>query len=289
MAVAVLPRGDALALQLRVQTGATVSARVVGHDADGILVTTRAGWVRPDDSCSLVVMDEQRAGFEIDGRVISSEPHEDGQEVIRLAVESVRRVKSRRAAPRALLRESALIESPHDPFDVEVVDVGADGLAFITDQPFQVGESMAAMLNVEHQVLRVRAQVANVSSLGLGRSRVGCRFVEIAEVHRMLLNDLAREGARPSARSAGDRDQVEDAGAFSALIRRLAASESPTRERAVERALTTVYCQQCTRFTLHRKPSNGDAAWACMNCDAGTTATTPDSPPEQGADSRAAA
>jgi PilZ domain len=242
-----------------------------GHDGRGISVAAPAGWVRHGDRCAVVVRDQRRAGFEIEGRVVGFAQGDQRDEVIQLAVVAVRRVKTRRVAARVEVCESAVIEGPARAIDVVVVDVATHGFGFITNQSFTIGEELSVVLNVGNRVLPVTAQVANVTPSEDERVRVGCRFLEIAQVYRHLLDGLTREASTPSDRRADRPDLPQDAaaaGPSSAFVRRLqqhgqARSTSPP---ATDRQLTMLYCRPCGRFTLHVKPSAGHADYSCVTC-----------------------
>jgi hypothetical protein len=289
MAVTVLPPAGA-DVGIRLANGAAVDGCVVGHDDQGITLAVPIGEVCAEDACCVLVKKERGAGFEIDARVVSVKPSGDGHEVVRLAIAVVRWVKIRRIAPRAPVRESALVESSGAAFDVEVIDVAAYGFAFITNHPLQVGEELSVMLNIGHQVLRASAKVANVSQLGADRNRVGCQFVRIAEVHRHLLDQVARQSPTVADRRAANPPLTgAQSGDASALIRRLRRSaETPQLrfEKAAERQMTALYCRACARVTLHVKLAASEVPWLCMNCDSHLARR--DLPPPQGADPRAA-
>jgi PilZ domain len=288
MAVAVLTRHPGM--RLRLPSGDSLPARLVGQDGQALLVAVAESRVAADEACAILVLDERRAGFLVDVHVTGIELDQDGDDRLRCAVTGVRRVKSRRVAARALVSESAVVEGGKDAFDVQVADVSAYGMAFVTDERFEVDEEVALTLNVEHQVVPVRALVTNVTALGPVLRRVGCRFTRIAELHRHVLDSLA-ERAEP----ASDRRETPQPAAASGLMRRLAepspgapASAPDEQAPAPDRwSMTALYCAACARFTLHHRPSAVDAAWSCMTCDA-NPAKTPPTQPDQGAERRAA-
>jgi hypothetical protein len=273
MAVSVLPPVD-VPVQLCLADGGELEGWVIGHDESMIVVAGPAGWVRLGDHCTVVVSDHHRAGFEIDGHVVGFSQVDQDRETIRLAVLAVRRVKSRRAAARLSVRESAVIDLATDATDVVVVDVATHGFAFTTTHSLVVGDELSVVLNVSSQVVPATAQVANITPIEGDLIRVGCRFLEIAEVYRRLLDQLARDAEiQTDRRSPQGQEPVDDdpAATSSALIQRLrqqAQKRPAASQQIADRQLTMLYCRPCARFTLHVKLSTNNAAYHCVSCDA---------------------
>jgi PilZ domain len=170
----------------------------------------RSGSVAPGEACRISVSGLS-VWHELD--VVATSVHPLGMDDrILMSVHGVRRGRSRREAPRALVAESAVVESSGESVDVDIVDLSAYGFAFSSRERFEVGESLAAGLNVDRQVILTTARVINLSPMGGSRVRVGCRFTHIAEHHRALLDQVAAGGSRPSGVAADRR---------SALLRRL--------------------------------------------------------------------
>jgi PilZ domain len=78
-------------------------------------------------------------------------------------------------------------------FPVEVVDLSASGLAFLTDRPFQLGDLVALMPTVNGVPVRLRARVLNARPAG-ERSRVGCEVIAVRDDDRARLARLAAAG-----------------------------------------------------------------------------------------------
>jgi hypothetical protein len=273
MAVSVLPPVD-VPVQLCLADGRVLEGWVIAHDESAITVAGPAGWVRRGDECTVVVSDHRRAGFEIDGRVAGFAQVDQDRETIRLAVVAVRRVKSRRVAARLPVRESAVIDLAADATDVVVVDVSAHGFAFTTTHSLAVGEELSVVLNVASQVVPATAQVANITQMDGDAIRVGCRFLEVAEIYRRLLAQLARDAEILTDRPSPQEDTPandDGIGTSSALIRRLgkrAQERSAESQPVADGQLSMLYCRPCSRFTLHVRPSTSDAAYRCVNCGA---------------------
>jgi PilZ domain len=136
---------------------------------------------------------------------------------ILMAVRGVRRGRSRRGSARALVAESAVVESRGESVDVDILDVGAYGFAFSSREPFTLGESLAATLTVDRQVICTTASVINLSPMARSRQRIGCRFTHIAEHHRALLDQVAGRSPVQHRSSAGASGSDRN----SALLRRL--------------------------------------------------------------------
>ena len=104
---------------------------------------------------------------------------------------------------------------PAGEYDVRLIDVSGDGLAFTTEQAVTAGDLLTCMLNFEDRLVFARLCATNVTATGLGRSRVGCRIVEIAEPDRSALIRYAGANLLPDRRT--DANQ-----AVRVAIRRLA-------------------------------------------------------------------
>ncbi len=167
----------------------------------------------PGDTCR-VTLSGASVWYELDVTTTSVHPLAMDDRIL-MAVRGVRRGRSRRTSRRALVAESAVVESSGESIDVDIVDVSADGFAFSSREPFDVGESLAAVLTIDRQVILTAARVINVSPMGGSRRRVGCLFSHIAEHHRKLLDTVA--GRSPvQTGSAGAKDDRH-----SALLSRL--------------------------------------------------------------------
>jgi hypothetical protein len=261
-------------VELCLLDGTALEGWVVGHDDSVITVAGPAGWVRSGDRCMVVVSDHSRAGYEIDGRVVGFAQVDQDRETIRLAVTAVRRVKSRRATGRLPVCETAVIDMATDATDVVVVDVSAHGFAFTTAHGLEVGDELSVVLNVSGQVVPAAAQVANIRQIDGEHVRVGCQFLEVSEVSRLVLEQLARDAQTPADRrsppeleAAVDDDEAATPSALIQRLRQNAQGRQDESQQMADRQLTMLYCRPCTRFTLHVKPSTGDAAYRCVSCD----------------------
>jgi hypothetical protein len=216
------------------------------------------------EELTLVIGDGQRAGYEIDC-VVASLRHDAW---LRLAVVDVRRVKPRRRYARTDVSESALVRPPggEAEFDVQVVDIGTDGVAFVCDRWLAVGDSVAGMLNVGPRAFPIRARIVHVRSLGFGRVQVGCQFTEIAQADRMLLDHIAkhapsdRRGLRPIELVGKEATRSDDP------------NWPSLQDLQCEYETTSVpaprYCRPCGRVTLQNDTASpGDLpAWRCPTC-----------------------
>ena len=196
MAVSVLPPVN-VPVELRLVDGTALEGWVVGQDESVITVAGPAGWVRSGDQCMVLVSENSRAGYEIDGRVAEFAQVDQDRETIRLAVSAVRRVKSRRATGRVPVRETAAIDMATDATYVVVVDVSTLGFAFTTTHALEVGDELSVVLNVSGQVVLASAQVANITQIEGHHLRVGCQFLEVSETSRRLLEQLALDAKLP--------------------------------------------------------------------------------------------
>jgi PilZ domain len=81
-------------------------------------------------------------------------------------------------------------------FQVEVVDLSASGLAFLTDRPFQLGDLVALMPTIEGVGVRLRARVLNTRP-ATQRTRVGCEVIAVRDDDRERLARLAATAVPP--------------------------------------------------------------------------------------------
>jgi hypothetical protein len=171
-----------------VPAGASVALELLGHDGQHLVCASTERGLEAGGSIVIVLHSQKRAGYEIDCVLVS-----DNQgRPTRLRVQSVKRVKPRRRRPRIAVVEWAVIQHNGDEeFDVRVLNVSADGIAFISERSLSVGDAFTAMLNVDHCSFPVQGQVMHVSSRGFGRTQVGCQFTGISDRGRKILDRVA--------------------------------------------------------------------------------------------------
>jgi hypothetical protein len=200
MALAILPP-DGCELLLETAGATLVRCSLAGYSEEGIVLTAPDDTARPGDTVTVLVVDERRAGFAVEGDVAACGPVPEGGQSIRVAVAAIRRVKDRRVSGRTATDESAVVETRWEAFDVEVIDVGKDGFAFIIDQAVALGESLAVTLNLGGLAIPARAHVINVSPLQYPHSRVGCRFSAISATHlQAVLHATQRDASATNRR-----------------------------------------------------------------------------------------
>jgi hypothetical protein len=233
------------------------------------ILAAEDGWLRCSqprtllavgEELTVVVGDGHRAGYEVDCAVASVDPDSS----MRLSVLDVRRVKPRRRHARRGVSESGLVRPPdgEGELDVHVVDIGPDGVAFVSAQRLAVGDSVSGMLNVGHRAFPIRARVLHVHSLGFGRVRTGCQFTELAETNRMFLEQVAkqapvdRRGLRPIELLGNEGNSP------------WASLEDLRCDYGVTVVPAPRYCRPCGRVTLQRdtaSPGN-PPEWRCPTC-----------------------
>ena len=257
----------ALPCQAFIVTAAAERLPIEIFDADHgcLLCAPSQGVQTPGQQVTLVVGDSRRAGYEIDCVVDAFQDDSS----LRLAVVDVRRVKPRRLYPRAGVTESGLVR-PHGrgtEFDVQVVDVGPGGVAFVSDRLLVVGDCVSGMLNIARRAFPIRARVVHVRPLGFGRMRVGCQFTDITDANRQLLEQIAmqaprdRRGLRPIELVENTATPEDDSPAVSLGDLRYHFEEV--------RIPTLRYCRPCGRITLHRDtaPPDSPSEWTCSTCN----------------------
>ena len=118
-----------------------------------------------------------------------------------LTVERVRRFNGNRATPRARVDDLAFVgvlysSMPLDEpeFDVRMMDVSPDGMAFITDRRLAIGDLLSVMATIDRKLIRMRARVLHVADAHYGRHRVGCEVTSIQGIR-----------ARPAGAQGGAR------------------------------------------------------------------------------------
>jgi hypothetical protein len=212
------------------------------------------------DELTVVVGDGHRAGYEVGCAVAEVGPDSS----MRLAVLDVRRVKPRRRHARRDVSESGLVRPPDGEreLDVHVVDIGPDGVAFVSARRLAVGDSVSGMLNIGHRAFPIRARVIHVHSLGFGRVRTGCQFTELAEADRVLLDQVAKQA--PVDRRGLRPIELLGNGANSPW----ASLEDLTCDYGATALPAPRYCRPCGRVTLQRdtaSPGN-PPEWRCPTC-----------------------
>lgn len=211
---------------------------------------------------TLVVGDGHRAGYEIECVPVPRPAHS----ALRLAVVETRRVKPRRRHDRVDVSESALVRpaEAEAEVDVHVVDISSDGLAFVSSRPFQVGDSVSGMLNIDQRAFPINARVAHTQSVGFGRFRIGCQFTRIAEFNRHVLEQIARR-VPSERRRLRPIELVENASGRKAEIP--PASLSLDRQ-PIAMIPTPRYCRPCGRVTLQHEVSRSgqQSHWRCCSC-----------------------
>jgi len=240
-----------------------VQAEVLATE-DGLLRVATAVVLESGAGLTLVVGDGQRAGFEIDCIPASVEP----EGVMRLAVMDVRRVKPRRRHARVDVSESALVR-PVDveaEVDVRVVDVGPNGVAFVSERRLAVGDSLSGMLNIGQRAFPIQVRVVHTQSLGFGRTRTGCQFTRIAEADRRLLDEVAMQA--PIDRRSLRAIEVAKNGASRGDPRPTASLENVEHLNDTTALPTPRYCRPCGRTTLHhdRAAPGLPQDWRCQTC-----------------------
>lgn len=212
---------------------------------------------------TLVVGDGRRAGYEISCVVAS--PADDSPAL--LSVMDVARVKPRRRHARAGVSESGMVRHMDEEmeFDVKVVDVGPDGVAFISDRPLVVGDSVSGMLDIARRSFPIQARVVHIQPLGFGRVRIGCQFTDIGKAYRELLDQIAKEA--PSDRRGLRPIELVDDYPHDCESSAASITDLHCHYEAV-RIPTLRYCRPCGRITLHRNTAlPGDPPeWKCPNC-----------------------
>jgi PilZ domain len=244
--------------------GSRFHAEVLALEGECLRCRPSEGAQMLGETLTLVIGDGQRAGYEIDCVLASPQAGPSAQ----LAVLDVRRVKPRRRHARINVFESALV-GPADTeaeVDVDVVDVGQDGLAFVSERRLAVGDLISGMLNLGQRAFPIGARVVHTQPLGFGRARVGCQFTRIAESDRRALGEIARR-TPIDRRSLRPIEIVEN----EAARERARGSASLTNVQHHEQTVvmpTPHYCRSCSRVTLHCDTALPGHAqdWQCRIC-----------------------
>jgi hypothetical protein len=121
------------------------------------------------------------------------------------------RFNGNRATPRARVDDLAFVgvlysSMPLDEpeFDVRMMDVSPDGMAFITDRRLAIGDLLSVMATIDRKLIRMRARVLHVADAHYGRHRVGCEVTSIQGSERaQLALKAALEEAGGSAHERG--------------------------------------------------------------------------------------
>jgi hypothetical protein len=215
---------------------------------------------------TVVVSDGRRVGYEIDCRVVADQD----PDAVLLHPEELRRVTPRRRHARASVSESGLVqpEGEGSELDVQVIDVGPDGVAFMCDQPLVLGDVVSGVLHVARRSFPIRARVMHMRPAGLGRVQVGCQLITITNHDRELLRRIARQ-APADRRRPRPLELVEPSATLAhepaVLVESTACHDNHLRVPTVR------YCRACARITLQHDaaPPGHSAQWRCFACSTG--------------------
>jgi hypothetical protein len=116
-----------------------------------------------------------------------------GRGEVFVTLDSVRRKRQGRAAPRTFLGELCLLSEMADA-KARLLDVGPDGFGFLHDDPVEIGAEVQTVVTVQGVEIPSFAVVRNVKRYDDGRFRVGCWFVAVSDQHR----EVIRSAATPS-------------------------------------------------------------------------------------------
>jgi PilZ domain len=181
-------------LEVLSDDGGSVTIELAGHDVEMLHALAPKSRVRLGLSLRLRTRNTEGRGYDVDMSVGELFFHSAGVAAVHLTVERVRRFNGNRATPRArvddlafvgVLYSSLPLEDPE--FDVRMVDVSPDGMAFVTDKRLAVGDLLSVMATVDRKLIRMRARVLHVADAHYGRNRIGCEVTSIRGSERAQL------------------------------------------------------------------------------------------------------
>jgi hypothetical protein len=76
-----------------------------------------------------------------------------------------------------------------EEIEVQLADLSASGVAFVTELTFHVGDRVAMLARIAGRTVRLQARVLQTSESDAGR-RVGCEILQIADQDRRLMAGL---------------------------------------------------------------------------------------------------
>jgi PilZ domain-containing protein len=198
-------------LELLSDDGGSITIELAGHDNEMLHALAPRSRVRLGLGLRLRTRTSEGRGYDVDTSVSELFFHSAGVAAVHLTVERVRRFNGNRATPRArvddlafvgVLYSSMPLEEPE--FDVRMVDVSPDGMAFITDRRLAIGDLLSVMATIDRKLVRMRARVLHVADAHYGRHRIGCEVTSIQGSERaQLALKAALEEAAGSAHQRG--------------------------------------------------------------------------------------
>lgn len=178
--------------------GGAVPIDLVGHDREMLHAMLPREAATPGLGLRLRLRTDRGSGYDLGLSVAHVFFHSERLATAQLAVERVRRVNGRRSGPRARVRDQALVgvlyssgTPGHSEFDVHVVDLSPDGIAFVTDADLRVGDLLSVMTTVDRKLVRMRVRALHVTTAHYGRRRVGCEVTSVGGTERARLAMLA--------------------------------------------------------------------------------------------------
>jgi hypothetical protein len=204
--------GTPTSLEALCDGGGVVPIDIVGHDREMLHVMLPKSATTPGMGLRLRLRTPRGSGYDLSLSVARAFYHSEQLSTAHLLVERVRRVNGQRSGPRARLQDQALVGviyssglPERSEFDVHVVDLSPDGIAFVTDADLRPGDLLSIMATVDRKLVRMRVRVLHVTTAHYGRARVGCEVTSIDGSERARLAMVAAlhdDGGRQTDRTS---------------------------------------------------------------------------------------
>jgi hypothetical protein len=188
------------ALEVLSDDGGSVTIELAGHDTEMLHALAPRSRVRLGLGLRLRIRTPEGRGYDVDMSVSELFFHSAGVAAVHLTVP---RARVDDLAFVGVLYSSMPLDEPE--FDVRMMDVSPDGMAFITDRRLAIGDLLSVMATIDRKLIRMRARVLHVADAHYGRHRVGCEVTSIQGSERaQLALKAALEEVAGSAHQRGE-------------------------------------------------------------------------------------
>jgi hypothetical protein len=210
-AALILPEPPAT-LDMLAETGGVLRIELLSRN--GLEYRARAPRlrVRPNSHLQARVDAIEGGGQDVEMFVASVEPETEWTAIVRLQVTAIQDRSAQRVTQRVRIGERAPLYAmtcgairTGEQFAVEVADLCATGVAFVSEREFHTGDLVALMPVVDGQPVRLRARVLGADRIDAALTRVECEITAITGPNRERIGRLACTAPDAAAAAAADR------------------------------------------------------------------------------------
>jgi PilZ domain-containing protein len=188
--------------------GGVVTLRVLGERSGYVVAEAPRLRVRERLDLLVRMSDPAGGGHDISMAVAEVIQQADLTARVHLLVAEVQHRRGVRGTPRARLGETATVHvlgaraiAQDEQIEVQLADLSASGVAFVTELTFHAGDRVAMLARIAGRTVRLQARVLQTSESDAGR-KVGCEILQIADHDRRRI-----AGLTTSANQSGSPEQ----------------------------------------------------------------------------------